>query len=289
MLHQYNVALGENLNACGIQNSVTPVALPESINQFSGAGDRKKRTELPIVTTIDFFPAIYQKGPSWHSYSRPNADLKFVASLYEVAFGVMAFDKAIKSPEHLKGKRIGAPPRPSAVRVFTEALLRDGWGILEDVEIVDIYPAALAEAVEIGEIDATTWNLATRSKSGLTAALPELLELESAGWVPVDTEAVRAINDANAFQVGLTLIRSSGDDETALLSFRQALAAWEATPNKTIASILACMIGGETVSNNLYRELHEMANWPGLNEAHVHQAALAFYRKHGVEIIENDP
>lgn len=288
MLHQFNLALGENLKACGIQNIVISLALPESINQFSDASVKKKKTELPIVTTIDFFPAIHQQGPSWHSYSKPNADLKFVASLYDVAFGVLAFDKDITTPEDLKGKRIGAPPRPSAVRVFTEALLRDGWGILEDVEIVDIYPPALADAVESGDIDATTWNLVTQADGALAVAVPGLLEVNNAAWVPVDADTVRAINDANTFQVDLTVIKSSPDEETALLSFRQALAAWEVTPDQTIDDILSCITSGESVSNNLYSELHEMANWPGLNGAHIHQAALAFYHKHGLAIVENN-
>ncbi len=288
MLHQLNLTLGQKLNDCGIQNTVIPLALPDSINQFSSGDSEKKKTELPIVTTIDFFPAVHRKGPSWHSYAKPNTDLKFVASLYDVAFGVLAFDKSIKNPEDLKGKRIGAPPRPSAVRVFTEALLRDGWGILDDVEIVDIYPPALIGAVTRGEIQATTWNLVTQSANGVSAVVPDLLELENGAWLEADEEAVRAMNEASAFEVDITYLQSDAEAQTALFSFRQALAAWEATPDETITNILSCMTDGNPISGDLYSDIDELAKWPGLDAMQVHRAALAFYRKRGSVIFENN-
>lgn len=274
MLHDHNVALGEALQGCGIPNTVVPEALPQSITQFSDASDDDKKYHLPIVTTIDFLPAIHHAGPAWHSYGRPYPDLKFVASLYDIAFGVLAFDDAIQSPADLRGKRIGAPPRPSAVRVYTEALFRDGWGLLEDVEIVDMKPSDLTAAVAGDAVDATTWNLISMPADGPRPMVPSLLEIEGAHWIPVDADAVQRLNEANGFEVARSVYSPAPGNAVDLLSFRQALAAWEATPDETVSAILGCLKKNETPDT--------MATWPGLAAAYTHKAAQAFFASHGL-------
>ncbi|MCG8505740.1 MAG: ABC transporter substrate-binding protein, partial [Sphingomonadales bacterium] len=230
----------------------------------------------PIVTTIDFLPAIHHQGPAWHSYGRPYTDLKFVASLYDVAFGVLAFDEAIRSPADLKGKRIGAPPRPSAVRVYTEALLRDGWGLLGDVEIVDMKPNDLTAAIDRGTVDATTWNLISTPADGPRPMVPSLLEIEEAHWIPVSSDVVQKLNEANGFEVARSVYSPASGNDVDLLSFRQALAAWEATPDETVSAMLGCLEKNETPD--------AMATWPGLRAEYTHKAALEFFANHGLNL-----
>ena len=284
MLHDHNVALGEALHGCGIPNTVVPQALPQSITQFADAADDEKKYHLPIVTTIDFLPAIHDGGPAWHSYGRPYQDLKFVSSLYDVAFGVLAFVDAIRSPEDLKGKRIAAPPRPSAVRVYTEALFRDGWGILEDVELIDLKPNEITAAINGGAIDATSWNLISLVADGPRPMVPSLLEIEGARWIPVSSAALRRLNDANAFQVSKSTYSPTVGDDVELLSFRQALAVWAATPDETVSAILACLKNKGTVTAALPRTPEAMVAWPGLKAEHMHKAALDFFANHGLKL-----
>lgn len=282
MLHTHNTEFGAMLRECQVDNKVVPLALPQSINQFGDMPAENKKTHLPIVTTIDFLPAVHQGGPEWHAYDKANADLKFVASLYNVAFGVLAFDESIVSPDDLKGKKIGAPPRASAVRVYTEALLRDGWGVIDDVEIVDIAPPDLPAAVANGEIDATTWNIATMTMDGLHAVAPQLLEREGAHWLRVDRNVVAAINAANDFRIESAFVETARGSETELLSFRLALAAWEATPDETVSAILGCMDSADVSSGVLLKDVRQMGYWPGLATDYIHPAAVEFYRTRGV-------
>ncbi|MEQ8936985.1 MAG: ABC transporter substrate-binding protein, partial [Amphiplicatus sp.] len=237
MLHDHNLELGEALTKCGIENLVVAMALPESVNNAGALKAEDKPYHLPIMTTLDFLPAINRSGPVWHSYDKANDDLKFVSSLYDVAFGVLAFDDDIATSADLIGKRIGAPPRPSAVRLYTEALLRDGWGILDKVEIVDILPPDLPSAIRQGRIDATTWNLLSETAAGFRPMAPALLA-EGAQWIVVDEAVADRINEANGFKVELSEVdlkalahRTERQDTEAvsLLSFRQALAAWDST------------------------------------------------------------
>lgn len=286
MLHEHNMELGAVLESCGIDNAVTPMPLPDSINAIAAMDPEQKPFHLPIITTVDFLPAIHGGGPEWHRYAHKNEDLKFVTSLYDVAFGMLALNSDIASPEDLRGKRVGAPPRPSSVRMYTEALLRDGWGIIEDVDIVDVGPADLMDAVAAGRIDATTWSLMSRTAEGFRPLIPQLLKLEGVRWIEVDDAVVEKINDTADFRIGLTQVQGptpgdsipSRDKSVALLSFKQGLAAWEATPAETVRSILSCVEQAGSTANALPENASEMVQWPMLPEAVVHDGARDFYR-----------
>jgi hypothetical protein len=225
-LHELNCRLFEPFAR------VVAMPLPDSINAITD-----KRHQLPIVTTVDFLPARDKTGPPWHAYERANTDLKLVCALYEVAFGILAFRK---------GPRIGVPPRPSSVRVLTEALLRDGWGILDEVELVDLRPH------EVGpeRVDATSWNLL------LEGSVPLLPNLKGS-WLPVSEDAVAAINRSNPFKI---------DRIPALniLSFKQGLAAWDSTEDSVVLSLLQ-------------RLPQATLDWPTLAEELVHPAALQYF------------
>lgn len=284
MLHAHNEELGSVLSACQVANTVTPVALPKSINDINQLAAEEKPFHLPIVTTIDFLPAISQTGPEWHAYANANSDLKFVASLYDVAFGMLAFDEAIRTPEDLKGKRIGAPPRPSAVRLYTEALLRDGWGILDEVEIVDIVPPDLIAAIDEGRIDATSWGLMSETADGFLPMMPPLMTHGDAHWIAMEPEVAERINQHNDFRVAETNVPGGEGRSVRLLSFKQALAAWEDTPDEVVRTVLGCMTSAGGTANALPSTPAEMANWPGLEPRYMHEAAVAFYQQHGVQL-----
>ncbi|WP_165793471.1 hypothetical protein [Hyphococcus luteus] len=168
------------------------------------------------------------------------------------------------------------------MRVFTEALLRDGWGVLDDVEIVDIVPPDLPAAIKEGRIDATTWNIMSVTAEGPDAMAPQLLQVKGAHWIPVETETVNEINKANDFKIENSSISGAGGEQINLLSFRQALAAWESTPDETVNAILACLEAKGAASSVLPAAPREMARWPGLVKEHVHAAALEYYQRRGV-------
>jgi hypothetical protein len=212
--------------------------LPDSINAITD-----KRRELPIVTTVDFLPARDGTGPAWHTYHRANKDLKVVCTLYEVAFGILIFRK---------GPRIGVPPRPSSVRVLTEALLRDGYGILDEVELVDLHP----HEVSPERVDATSWNLLLRGRVPL---IPNL----AGRWLDVGADAIAAINAANPFKLDCVRVA-----DTTLLSFKQGLAAWDSTEDTVVASLLQ-------------RLPEATLDWPALSKSQVHPAAVEFFKDCG--------
>jgi hypothetical protein len=142
-----------------------------------------------------------------------------------------------------KGPRIGVPPRPSSVRVLTEALLRDGYGILDEVELVDLRP----DEVTPDRVDATSWNLLLH---GSVPLLPNL----RGHWLPVDEGAVAAINRRNPFKLDRIPALN-------LLSFKQGLAAWNGTEDSVVTSLLQ-------------RLPEATLDWPALSSDHRHRAAV---------------
>ena len=277
ILWSINEELGETLKACGAGEDVTTkaLALPDSVNTIGEMPDRA--THLPIVTTIDFFPAVTGTGTDWHRYARAHEDLKFVASLYEVGIGVMVFDDSIRTPADLKGKAIAVPRRPSSLRVTAEALLRDGWQVFDDVTLVDMPPQGVAQAAADGRIHATTWNMMVETPDGFLPLLPDLTE--PGRWLPVTGADIDRINAKNDFVTSSVVIgdKTVAETKTAtLLSFRQALAAWSSTSDAQVEAILQCLEATRGDGAEGATTLHD---WPGLEEAVVHPAALEFYRQ----------
>lgn len=275
-LHKLNLQLLEVMasDPSLIVPKMPAVALPESINKLVGLSSSDRARSLPIVTTVDFGPARTGSGPAWHSYDRKNADLKFVTRLYDVGFGIHLFDRANTSPtfEDLKGKRIAAPPRPSAVRMMTEALLRDGWGILDDVTLVDMVPTQIAAALAAGEIDGTSWNLVLPMAAGMAPmmAAPET----SIHYIPVSIAEMERFNAANDFSTGLAPMLAGGPP---LISFGQALAAWDDTDPALVNGTLRAMLatGGRFIGYPA--NASEMKRWPLLPDEAVHPVAQRFY------------
>lgn len=292
-LHRLNADLVAALCSRGLPAQVVAVPLPDSINAINALPAEEKAWHLPIVTTVDFLPAIRRQGPDWHAYSRASADLKLAAALYDVAFGLLATSPGLASPQDLRGKRIGVPARPSSVRVLTEALLRDGWGMLDAVQLIDLPPSAVPDAVSSGRIDATTWNLMTISSEGVSPLIPLLSQRPGASWVEVDDGAVARMNAANPFKISGLRVRTDRIEDVGgayprpavnLLSFRQGLAAWTSTPDTIVDDILECVRTCAAQFTGLPDSVDRMASWPFLAQEMVHPAAHEFFRRHGVEI-----
>lgn len=263
-LHELNEEFGALLQAAGLDNEVIAVALPDSINYISGLPEGTRGFHLPIVTIADLVPAIEQTGPDWHAFNRPCPDLKLLAALYDVAFGVTAVGPLVKSPEHLKGRTVYAPFRPSSVRLLTEELVNIGWELEGEVEIEDSTPLDLGPAVGRGALKATSWNITTLEDD---QNVP-LTRLRNARFLPVEDETVERLNDKLHFQLGTCTL---GDDQ--LIAFRQGIAVWDDTPDEIARKILNVLSSRN--QGPFFTDIDTIAHWPGLDDAHRHSALRA--------------
>lgn len=277
MLDTHNRALAAQLASCDAFGTVetVPVALPEAIDMIRSVDAAEQPYHLPIMTVLDFQTAVDGTAPDWHAYEPAASEMRFVTSLYDVAFGILVFDPDIETPQDLAGKRIGVPARPSSVRWFTESLLRDGWGVLDDVTLVDIAPPDLPGAVQRGEVDATSWSIMSETREGFLPLIPPLLSTRGAHWVDVDEATLAAVNAANPFEtelVDVQAIAGGGDVSASLLSFAQGLAAWAHTPDAVVTDIAACLEGADMGFGPGRYSASGRFDWPGLRDSDVHSA-----------------
>lgn len=271
-MHALNRKLGTSLAAVlPKQPEVVAMALPQSIHHLAPLPSAVRGWHWPIMTSADFLPARAGTGPEWHAYPRACPDLTFVSALYEVGFGISRWDAAIRTPADLAGKRIAVPPRPSAVRLLAEALLHDGWGLAGQVELIDMPPGQVAGAARAGAIDATAWNLMVPGGPGmLDAALPP-----GARFLPVDAGALERIHAVHDFR-----LRTVDVGGQPLLSFAQALAAWEESDAATIRAVLGHLARGIGIAG-FPQSPAAMRDWPALEPEAIHPAARAWYRAQG--------
>lgn len=232
---------------------------------------------------MDFTPARDGNGPAWHRYTRPQPDLTFVSTLYDVGFAIQMFSRSgsVLGPDDVRGKRLGVPARASSVRVMTETLLRDGWGIPNDVTLVDMAPPQVAAARAAGEIDGTSWNRVLPQDGGFGTLLPADSAEEPVTFVPVDQETMDRVNAANDFETGLTSLIPGNP---TIVSFAQCLAAWDTTDPRLVTDVLDAIHGEGKSTKGCPRDAAGMAAWPPLKRAEVHQAAAAFYDRNGTAL-----
>jgi len=273
-LHALNLQLAAAMSDARLSIETVATPLPDSINQIAALPGHEKHRHLPIVTTVDFRLARAGAGPAWHAYHQAHPDLRFVAKVYEVGFGLQTIAPEITRPADLRGKRIGVPARPSAVRLLTEALLGDGWNILDSVELIEVTASDAMPALTSGAIDATTWNLVAPAADGFRLILPAP---PSARFLPVERAHLERINARNFFTLALSVSLNAGPP---LLSFAQALAAWDSTGPATIAALLERIVRAGSEHPGLPRSIAEMAAWPALTVAEIHPAARTFYAAH---------
>lgn len=262
-MHALNLALEAAVRGTvGLPVRTVSEALPESVNHIAAMTADARPWNLPIVTTVDLQLARSGGGPDWHRYDRPLADLMFVSALYDVGFGVFTTDPAVRTPEDLRGRRIAVPPRPSSVRLLTELLLGPGWGVIDQVTLVDMPPQAALEGLAAGTVDATTWNLILPGASGRRPLSP------AAGrFIPVDEAALARIGQGG---VALT---SSPSDDGPVISFAQGIAAWADTPSEIVQGLAGGIRASLGSSPGLPATWSDMLAWPGLTAEIRHPAA----------------
>lgn len=260
---------------------VAPLPLPDSINSVAELPPGERGRFWPVITSIDFGMARSGKGPKAHGYPRVNTDLKFVARLCDIGFGIAMWGPPVTDPQQLRGKRLAVPPPDSSVRVLTEILLRDGWGISDDVTLVVMAPGDVTAARQAGKIDGTSWGLVGPTPAGHKVALPHDPS-DPFRHVPVDQPTLDRINAAHrSFTLARTLLLADGPP---LLSFAQGLAVWDEADPDQVAAMLDFLEKKGAGIRGISASVAEMATWPALSADIVHPAALSFYRSRGIAI-----
>ena len=115
------------------------------------AADALLAGEVDIATTAEFVLV---------SNSFDREDLRILGSIATARTTELAArtDRGIRAPQDLIGKRVGVTQKSTGEFFLGSYLLFNGLS-LEDIEVVDLRPSEIVEAIDEGEIDAAmTWD-----------------------------------------------------------------------------------------------------------------------------------
>ena len=277
------------------------VPLPDQIPLIDRLPDERKKHSLPIVSSVDFMPARRGEGPSWHRYERPFEDLKFVATTSVIGFGMSTFDESINMPEQLAGKAIAVVPRPSSLMVLCEAVLRDGWGIYDQVVLKESFYPEARKALLAGEVNATFWNTMWEIEGGFQCLDPGILQERQAYWIGLSLDNVKDINEKNPWDLHRMLVSAGSIAakgpkldpplDVGLAGLSIAICAWDSAEHDLVYELvrfldeMASQWPDHTKGCPL--SLGRMAKFPGISDELVHSGALAYYKEN--RIAPGDP
>jgi TRAP-type uncharacterized transport system substrate-binding protein len=277
------------------------VPLPDQIPLIDRFPDEWKKHSLPIVSSVDFMPARRGEGPSWHRYERPFKDLKFVATTSVIGFGISTFDESINRPEQLVGKTIAVMPRPSTLRVLSEAVLKDGWGIYDQVVLKEFYYPEARKALLSGEVNATFWNSAWEIEGGFQCLDPGILQEKQAHWIGMSLENVKDVNEKNPWDLHRMLLPAGSisakgpkldpPKEVGLAGLSIAICAWDSTENELVYELVRFLDEMASLwpdsTSGCPLSLVRMARFPGIHNELVHSGAIEYYKEN--RITPGDP
>jgi len=261
--------------------------LPERLNIFAHRSKEKRSGAFINVSSVDQKMAMENKGPSWHAYTAPFPDLRFVGATVRLAHGLLTFNREINSVQELVGKRIGLVMRPSSLRLLQEALLISVWGIYDQIIIKEYSPGEMSKALEQGEVDAIFLPVIRENKGKL---LPINLDFnrKDVHWISISTTDVNTamentliLADHMVFPDAIKL--ANKEQDIGLITFDVAWFTFTSTPDDVVYDFLqaARHICPPDINSCSTIPTDRLLLWPKLETRLIHPGAQRFYNEQG--------
>lgn len=256
--------------------------------------ERKKHAFQGNMPSMDFPMA--RQGVATR-YDRKFTDLKFLCTVNITGRGLLTYNQEIKTPRDLIGKRIATYPPTSSMRVLSDAILRDGWGIYDQVELKVYEQRRLKEALLGGDIDAAFFAQAWEASEGkwdTPGFVAEILEAKKTCWLSISQEDADRVGRKNAWQLLRMLVpkgalpgRDNPPEDVALPAYASAIVAWDITEEEVAYELVKLLAeNAESWSKHTNTPLYpdRLSQFPGLTEDMVHPGALRYYNEHNIKI-----
>ncbi|MFC1968734.1 TAXI family TRAP transporter solute-binding subunit [Chloroflexota bacterium] len=256
--------------------------------------DRKKHVFLPITFTVSQMQAWLGVPP----YKRQFTDLKLLAVFGQNGLAFATCDPNIKTPHDLVGKRLGFGPKVSAPYPLAEAILRDAWGILNQVKISEHKPPDLKDIMFSGVADAIYALPETRTggkwKWEPAFYVRQIIGARKTYWVGLSPEDVKRINEKNPWDVAHLVMPKGvlGEDnpptDVGLASPQNYFIAWDVADDEVVYELIRFLDENaaewEKRTRGVPGGARAMGAFRGMTEDKVHPAALRYYKEKVIQI-----
>ncbi len=231
-------------------------------------------------------------------FTREYADLKLVAVNPMDIFTFVAYNPNIKTPEDLVGKKVGVFGKTASPTPAAEALLRDAWGVYDQVKISYHNPMQMKDVLITGIVDAIfAISLTPLAEEGKYIAAPftsTLLAARETHWLNVTPEDVQRIRERNVFKPVHVLVSkdSAGagypPEDIGLLGTTTGWLCWDSCTEEVVYELVKFIAeNDEERSRRMHGQrtgAEYLAAWPELTEDRLHPGALRYYKEHNIKI-----
>ncbi len=249
---------------------------------------RKNVMYLMVLPSHEFVRASLGEPP----YKRPFTDLSIAMAVSHAGFGFATYNPEIRTPKDLIGKKVGVFPKGSAIVTFSDALLKDAWGIYDQVDLSYNVPINFKDLMITGVLDATmviSLGTPTVTPGGFSASPYTSLVLgaKPTYWIPVIKEDIEKINQKHPWKAGLmevskgALGENNPPEDTGLISFAAQINCWDTADEEVVYEMVKFLDENmDEFARRTGRTLLVKLT-PELPEERLHPGSQAYFKEKG--------
>jgi hypothetical protein len=255
--------------------------------------ERKKYCLLNSLFSTEYTRALLGLPP----WKRKFTDLKVVMLESSDGLALGTYDPDIRTPQDLRGKKIGLFPKRAAPNEMMIALMKDAWGILDTVKLSYHRPMAMQDMLVTKVVDAVYGIVGVEmmgGKFGQTPFTANILAARKTYWINATPEDIAKVNAKNPWKAGLMKVSKDAlgpgkpPEDTGLISGVMGILAWDKTPENVVYELVKFVDENAQEWSKRLRgrrmDHGSIIAWPGLTEDMVHPGALKYYKEKGIKI-----
>jgi TRAP-type uncharacterized transport system substrate-binding protein len=260
-----------------------------------------ERQKYAVITGLDR-PQIVLARRGIAPHTRKHPGLKLLAIDCVATFAFASYDPEIKSSRDMIGKRVGLIIRGASPTPLSVALLREAWGIYDQVKISYHRPIDFKDVLTAGVADAAWLNLGSSGEEGVWTTAPWTREATGARrtyWISTTQEDIERINKSEEvpWKAFLTVVPKGAwgggepREDVGGVSFVSYIGVWDVM-DEEVAYELVKLLGdnaaeytrrmqGKTIND---RWILDARPDPMMSEEDFHPGTLRYFNEKGIKI-----